>query len=160
MTALNLGYEHYFTDISKWYSRISLYAKLAITNLSVMSFEGSNSTENSTEFGAGVSFYPFTRPNVTNEFIWYGSLDAMTGSTQATFLPGDNATKLEESLNGTITSFSFGGGVKFYTNSGFGAKMSLDYYIRGDKFAPDSTNTVWIKNKQGPRVTMGFSYRM
>lgn len=160
MTAFNFGYELYFADQTQWYSRISLYGQISITNLSVMSFEGSNSTENSTEFGAGFNFYPFTRPNISNEFIWFGAFDAMTGSTTTQIIPGDNATKQQESLNGTVTSFAIGAGVKFYTDNAIGARMRLDYYIRGDEFAPDSSNTIWIKNKQGPRITMGFSYRI
>lgn len=160
MTAFNMGYELYFSDQTKWYSKVSLYGQLTITNLSVMSHEGSNSSENSTEFGLGMSLYPFSAPHKTNQFIWFGSVDAMTGNTTTQINPGDNATKQQESLNGAITSFSVGGGVKFYTDRGIGARMKLDYYIRGDKFSPDSGNTVWIKNKQGPRITMGFSYRI
>jgi hypothetical protein len=159
LTTLNLGYEFYFKDRKQWFSRFSLYGMMALTRASVMSHEGANSSENSTEWGGGVNWYPIIRPDKSNTFIYYGAFDFMMGSTTTTMNPGENSAAKAESLTGAIVSYSIGAGVKFYTNKGYGARMKLDYYMRGDKFGTDSFNTSWIKNKSGPRITMGFSYR-
>ena len=159
MTMINLGFEYYFKDSSKWYSQFSLLGQIAINQASIMSHEGTNTADSSTEFGGGINWYPSGLPDMSGKFIFYGATSFMMGNSVATINPGSSSSASSEQLSAALISFTFGGGVKFYTHEGYGARMQLDYYSRGDSFGEDRFGIDWVKNKVGPRVTMGFSYR-
>ena len=158
-TMLNFGYEYYFKDRAKWYSQFSLLGQIAITQNSVMAHEGTNAADSSTEFGGGINWYLMGPPDMSGKFIWYAATSFMMGNSTTTMNPGANSLASSEQLNASVVSYTLGAGVKFYTSEGFGARMQLDYYARGDSFANDRFNVSWVKNKVGPRVTMGLSYR-
>lgn len=155
---VNIGGEFYSKNEKKWQSRFSLVIQYSMTNTSVMANQGSNVIEKASEYGGGFHWYPFTRPSKTFKLIPYASFMMMLGSVSTTYNPGIEGGS-SEANSGSSTSYSFGGGAKYYLHNGFGARVDFDYYSRGDSFADDTTGTKWITTKSGPRVTVGFSYR-
>jgi len=157
---LNIGGELYFKNQNKWYSSFSLLGVFSLTNTSVMSHEGSAVTESTSEFGGGANWHPFTKTSRAYKVIPYGNFTFLMGSTETAYDPGsENPSGTSISLNGATTAYSFGGGLKFYTHQGYGARIQFDFYNRGDTFAADTNNKTWIKSKSGPRINMGISYR-
>lgn len=160
MTAITLGYEHYFKDEALWFSRVSLLANLSMVKVGAMSHEGTATNDSSNEYGVGINVYPFKRPKFAGEFIYYGNFSLAMGSTTTTYRPGHSApdSVTDKSLSGSILMYSFGAGVKYYTTKAYGARIQFDYISRADQFGSDGYDS-WIKSRSGPRVVMGFSYR-
>lgn len=156
---MNLGGEFYSKDEKKWISRFSLVVQYSMMNSSVMSHEGSNVSENSSEYGGGFHWYPFTRPSKTYKLVPYGRFMMMLGSVSTTYTAGVNGNGQSETLGGSSFAYSFGGGAKYYLHNGFGARAEFEYYSRNDTFAADQNGVKWTTAKSGPKITMGFSYR-
>lgn len=158
---LNLGGEFYTKDEKSWLSRFSLVAQYSMTKSSTMSHEGTNVTEDASEYGGGIHWYPMTRPSRTYKMVPYARFLMMLGSVNTSYEPGlaggVNATA--ENLSGSTVAYTIGAGAKYYIHKGFGARFEFEYYTRGDQFAADANGTKWVTRKSGPRVTMGLSYR-
>jgi hypothetical protein len=158
---LNTGFELYVTDYKKWYSRFSLVAALSLTRNGSSTYRGDVIQENITEFGGGVNWYPLTRPSKVYKFIPFGSFQILVGSVETSFTPSPEIASAApaEVLNAGTFGYLFGGGVKYFTPKGYGAKVSLDYVIRGDSFAADTQQNKYVKTNAGPKITLGFLKR-
>ena len=111
------------------------------------------------EFGFGTNWHPTKLPSVVNEFIPYLHLTFNIGTVKGTYKAGSNAGVPESAANGSTSGFSFGGGYKFYTFKGFGARMLVDYYMRSEKYKEDTAGDIFNKNVAGPRLMLAISYR-
>jgi len=83
------------------------------------------------------------------------------GSVETSFTPSPEIASAApaEVLNAGTFGYLFGGGVKYFTPKGYGAKVSLDYVIRGDSFAADTQQNKYVKTNAGPKITLGFLKR-
>lgn len=156
---LDAGFEYYFPDESKWYSRVSVVGAFRLMRTSVQSLEGSNSSENSSYFGFGLNWYPLTRPSKTYKFIPFGHFGFYLGSTQSAFTGGDSIENFAEDVAGSFTQISFGGGIKYFIHNAYGVMARFDFETRTDKFANDSANQSRDKTGVGPRIFTGLLYR-
>ena len=158
---LDAGLEYFFKDESKWYSRISVLGIFRLLRVSVQSAEGTSTSENSSFFGAGLNWYPLTRPSKVYKFIPFGHFAYYLGSTASGFSPGDSINSIvnSEDTPGSFTSVVLGGGFKYYLHNGYGAFMRLDYEFRSDEFAEDSIQQQRAKTSVGPRIFTGLTYR-
>ena len=156
-----LGGEWYFKDELKWYSRLSFLAHFALDRKSIMSYEGSNTAENASEFGFGVNYHPKAMPSKIHRFIPYLNFTLALGSINSSFNGGKTTGGTQEvSLDASTFSYSAAFGGKYYTTQGFGARAELSYVLRGDAFADDSSGTTWTQTRSGPRILFGLSYRL
>tara|TARA_B100001971_G_C18268036_1_gene596513 strand:+ start:82637 stop:83713 length:1077 start_codon:yes stop_codon:yes gene_type:complete len=156
---IDAGFEYYFPDESKWYSRIGVVGSFRLTRVSVQALEGTDASENSSYFGFGLNWYPLTRPSKTYKFIPFGSFGFYLGSTQSAFNGGDSISNFADDVAGSFTQINLGGGVKYFMHNGFGALVKFDYETRTDSFAEDSSNQQRDKTGVGPRIYTGLLYR-
>ncbi len=153
---IGIGGEFYPRNERAWYSKFSALAEVALMKENSQSYNGSGVTNDITEFSFGANWHPTTLPSVAGEFIPYVHGTVNIGTVQSTLKGG-----IESSSNGATNGFSIGGGFKFYTLRGFGARMLLDYYVRAEKYKEDDSAvpTAYNKSVAGPRLMFAFSYR-
>ena len=155
---MDVGFEYYFKDESKWYSRLSLLAAFRLARTSLLAFEGSEVQENASFFGGGVNWYPLTRPSKTYKVIPFGQFMYYLGSVSSS-VNVQTGTAFSEDLSGALSLISFGGGVKFFIHNGWGASAKLEYQSRVDNFSEDGAGLSWQKVTSGPRFITSLSYR-
>jgi hypothetical protein len=159
-TQLALNGEYYFTDEKRWWSRFSPIIFINIQGRTSLAFQGSKQTEAMTEFGGGVNWHPWAMPSVVNDFIPFFSFNMAMGNVSSIYEPGDEAAGAPaEEAQGSTFGYSFGGGFKFYTAKGWGARAILDYYQRSDKLTDSNTDSTWTRIVSGPRLWVGLGYR-
>ncbi|MAX65952.1 MAG: hypothetical protein CME66_03360 [Halobacteriovoraceae bacterium] len=159
---LKVGGEYYFSAQKSWLSRFSLLASFTIDRRATMSHLGTHVQEESSEFGAGISMYPFAMPTEVYRLIQYVNYTFSLGSTNSTYNVGaENAQNVSDSvsLDASVLSHQFIYGIKYYAPNGFGARLELSYYLRADQYATDSSEISWLKTRTGPRFQVGFGYR-
>jgi hypothetical protein len=122
-------------------------------------YNGAAVTNELNEFGLGTNWHPTKLPSLVNEFIPYLHLTFNIGTVKGTYKAGSNAGVPDSAANGSTSGFSFGGGYKFYTFKGFGARMLVDYYMRTEKYKEDTVGDIFNKNVAGPRLMLAISYR-
>lgn len=159
---LRAGGEWYFDREDQWYTRFSFAFTFSYLRSAGQSFQGMSVSEDTNEFGLGVNLFPFKRPSEVNTILHYFNYTFSLGSTTSRFRQGAEAgvgSRRDESVDGSVLANSFGYGMRYYTTQGYGARIELSYYLRGDTYADDSLGTSWIKTQVGPRVLMGISKR-
>jgi len=158
---LKIGGEWYFEDESKWYSRTSFSVHFGLNRRAVMAHEGSTVREEGSEFGFGISFHPKAMPSKIHKLIPYLNYTLTLGSVNSTYSSGyTTGVATEESLDASVFAHSIGFGGKYYTTQGIGARLEINYYLRGDAFAENEAGTSWVKTRSGPRILFGLSYRL
>ena len=159
-TQLALAGEFYAKDEQQWWSRFSPFGFVNIHNRAQMAFQGSKQQESATEFGAGMNWHPWSMPSVVNDFVPFFGFSMALGTARSTYEPGgENPGAPSSEAQGTTLAYSFGGGFKFYTNKGWGARAVLDYYMRSDKMKDENVDVSWTRNVSGPRLWVGMGYR-
>lgn len=157
---IGLGGEFYPQKERDWYSRFSIQAMVNLMRLNNQAYNGSSSTNDLTEFSAGVNWHPTKLPSQTMAFIPYLHLSANFGTVKSTFKPGqENPGGDEFSADGASSGFSAGFGYKFFTAKGFGARAIVDYYFRSEKYNEDEATNTFNKDVGGPRFMIGLGYR-
>jgi|GEM_PF-6254106 len=128
---------------------------------SLLSFDGSITDSVLLEYGGSLQFY-ISNPHRSNSAILYLTGGAALGKITDAFAGGANLPASSNTLEvqGDSRSLFAGLGLKYHLKSGFGMRMLLDYYMRQDSFIiSTSNNEEWLRNKQGPRLMLGISYR-
>jgi len=157
---IGIGGELYPQKERDWYSHFSVVGEFALMRENSQGYNGAGVTNELTEFSFGLNWHPTKLPSLANEFIPFIHATFNIGTVKAAYKAGANNGTLESSANGATSGFSIGGGYKFYTFKGFGARMMLDYYMRTEKYKEDSNGTdIFNKNVAGPRLMMALSYR-
>lgn len=159
-TGITIGGEYYFKNISEWYSNISLAGAFSIGQRSLQSHSGEEVSSNTTDFIGLLHLHILKKPFEIYTLIPYLQVGASMGSIKTQYTPG------AENLNGQVAqgtgssmSVMFGGGLKYYTPKGFGARVILEYFSRKDDFDVDYRDVIWSKTQSGPRFYTGISYR-
>lgn len=152
---IGLSFEYYPQNERSWYSRFSLLGSLNLVKSDAQSYNGLTAKNDYTEFGVGINWHPTKLPSITGEFIPF--LTLAMGFGQVKSVTETAAGDFEAS--GTGNSFSIGGGYKFYTRNGFGARLVLDYYMRKESFDEDDLGQQFNRDLSGPRLQVGMSYR-
>jgi hypothetical protein len=158
---LGLGGELYARREREWYSRFSLEGMLNFMKQDSQAYQGATAANTITELGLGVNWHPTKLPSRTMAFIPYFHGGFNVGSAKSTYTSGTegNGLKTETSATGTTAGFSVGFGYKYYTASGFGARILLDYYMRSEKYKSDDADNAYNKKVGGPRLMVGLGYR-
>lgn len=153
---LDVGFEYYFKDESKWYSRLSLLGAFRMVRSSILAYEGTEVREDASFFGGGVNWYPLVRPSQTYKFVPFGQFMYYMGNLTSSVSPsGGDGTD----LSGAVSLISFGGGAKYFIHNGWGASAKLEYQSRTDDFSEDEGGFTWQKVSSGPRFIVSVSYR-
>ena len=120
--------------------------------LNSQSYNGTGTTNDVTDFEFGTNWHPTKLPSVTMEFIAYLHVGFSVGSVQSTYTAGNelNGASKELSASGMTQGFSAGFGYKYYTASGFGARVLLDYYLRSEAFKEDDAGNKFNRTVSGP----------
>jgi hypothetical protein len=159
-TALTFGGEYYFKEDKLWYGRLSFGAYYSMTKVANMIFSGGSNRDDSHEFGGSLFYHPLAVPSAVNKIIPFGTFSYLMGTSTSTYNPGEeNSVGKDEIVAGVFSGYSLGGGVKYYTAHGYGARITLDYYARTDEFETDEYSVLWTKTHVGPRLYMAISYR-
>lgn len=159
-TQFTFGGEYYAKNQRMWWSRFSPILFVNSMSSGFLSFQGANQTKSLIEFGAGLNWHPWSRPTKVGSFIPFFTIGAATGQVSGEFTPGsENFNGQSNSADGSTFSVNIGGGFKFYSHKGYGARMVIDYYSRNDTYAEDVNGNSWVASSTGPRVYMGLSYR-
>jgi hypothetical protein len=157
---LSANLEYYYKNEKEWWSRFSPYGFVNIHNRMNSAFQGSKQTESITEFGGGINYHPWAMPSTINEFIGFMGFGFGLGQISSIYEPGaENPGGPTDEATGSSISYSIGGGFKFYTATGWGARVIFDYYTRGDTLTESLGNTTWTRTASGPRLLVGMGYR-
>lgn len=157
---IGLGGELYPQREREWYSKFSIEAMINVMRANSQAYDGSTSTNDVTEFMAGVNWHPTTLPSKTMTFIPYFHLAGGVGTVKSTFKAGQETNGTQDiSANGSTASFSGGFGYKFFTRNGFSARALVDYYMRSEKYKEDDALNTFTKKVGGPRFMIGLGYR-
>lgn len=156
---MDAGFEYYFSDESKWYSRLSLLGAFRMIRTSSLAYEGSELQENSSFFGGGFNWYPFTRPSNAYRFIPFGQVMYYMGSVSSN-ITSRSGEEFSGDLSGSVSMISVGGGLKYYIHNGWGASAKLEYQSRVDSFSEEEGSGLsWQKASGGPRFVIALRYR-
>lgn len=154
---IGLGAELYSQKERDWYSRFSLMGGVNIMRLNSQAYNGVNANNDVTEFQLGVNWHPGTMPSATYRFIPYFHVSGSIGNVKSEYVDGISGESL--STNGSTNGFSIGFGYKYYTQKGFGGRVLLDYYQRGEELEEDTLVQAYSRTVNGPRLLLGLSYR-
>lgn len=156
---LGLGGEYYAVREREWYARFSLIGQVGMMRENSQAYNGAAVTNELTEFSFGTNWHPTKMPSLVNEFIPYLHVAYNIGAVKSTYKAGTNGGVLDASASGVTSGFSIGGGYKFYTHKGFGARFLLDYYRRSETYKEDLVGNTHNKLVSGPRLLLAISYR-
>lgn len=157
---IGLGGEYYARREREWYSKFSVIGGVDLMRENAQAYNGAAVTTDLTEFSFGTNWHPTKLPSLANEFIPYLHVSAHIGTVKSTYKAGTNSdANPDMDSNGGTSGFSIGGGYKFYTFRGFGARFLLDYYMRQEKYKEDIKQLTMNRKVGGPRLMLGISYR-
>ncbi|MEX0799523.1 MAG: hypothetical protein WD025_08760 [Bacteriovoracaceae bacterium] len=158
---LDVGFEYHFEDENQWYSSVAFLGAFRMARSSVLAFEGTEVQESASLFGGGFNWYPLTKPSRTYRFIPFGQFIYYMGSVASSFTlsQASHGSTKSDNLSGSVSMFTFGGGVKYYLHNGWGASVKVELESRADSFAEDQVGVMWQKVSSGPRVMTALSYR-
>jgi hypothetical protein len=156
---LNLSWEHYLKNEQDWWGRFSPILFYQVLRQQTLAFQGSQQSSSINEFGGGLNWHPWRPPSQASEFIPYFNFSMSAGRSETNYEPGaENASLNSTNITGRTFAVSMGGGVKFYTMKGYGARMMIDYHSRNENFT-DLSNVSSKRSFAGLRIFSGFSYR-
>jgi len=157
---MRVGAEWYFKTQSELYDRFSFVTSFTIDRKAVMAHHGTYVSEQSSEFGFGVSMYPFERPSKTRTIISYINYTFGLGSSSSAYIIGEEFVGYpSETLDASTIIHDFSYGLKYNTNNGFGVRGEFSYRLRSDEYGSSQDGTSWLKSRTGLKVLWGVSYR-
>ncbi len=152
---ITLGVEKYFFQTKSFLSSISFIGFLHKRSASLG--QDIQIQEDLFEFGAGIHYHFTPTTYATHTLIPFGLFDFGIGNITLTNTVSGSTTTSEPSIKGTSKFISFGGGVKYVLNNGFGFRGIIDYYSSSESYAyASSTGT---RSLAGLRLQAGLSYR-
>jgi len=157
----SVGIEKYFKAESTFFSSISVFLLFHSTNNSSQSIQGQEIDHTINEWGGGLSFH-FLSPALSyGRPIAYitggGGISYVSDTARLSTAGGESIT--EETIDGRGYFGFFGVGLKYFTETGFGMRASLDYYRRVEEYDFSANGTEYSKDAYGPRFIIGLSYR-
>ncbi len=155
----HLAWEHYFKSEHEWWGKFSPVLFYQVQRQQSLAFQGSQQNSSISEFGGALNWHPWNSPSQANAFIPYLNFSMSVGRSTTTYEPGaENASIASQNLSGSTFAFGMGGGIKFFTMKGYGARILIDYHARNENFE-DTTGLSSKRSLAGLRLFSGFSYR-
>ncbi len=156
----SVGIEKYFDSPGSFLEKLSFFALLHSGNYQTTSVQGSQVTSAVFEYGIGAHYHFGGSPLSYNKFIPFagGSIGVGSVSDDVQVL-SSNSTSPSVTEEGSSSFLSVAGGLKYYTRSGFGARIILDYYQRSETYEIENSEENFVKTVSGPRVLLGLAYR-
>ncbi len=154
----SFGIEKYFDMKTSFIGKTSLHLFFHKSSQQAVGLAGTQLLLDVLSYGLGASYH-FTNPLQYGKFI--GLLTAsfgVGGTSDSVQFQSNSVTTEPETLEGSSSSFSLGLGGKYYLRNGFGARLLIDFYQRGEAYSIDDGNE-YTKTVTGPRIQMGLSYR-
>lgn len=155
--ALSLSLEKYFQNPQSFWRNFSFLVSLDYQSFSFdenLAREGSV-PEDLFGLGLGVNYHLFQDPFVSGGFIPFIGLGLGFGSRTFNLIDGSTAY-LEDA---DLFYFNIGIGAKYFTDSGWGFRASLDYYSRSMTGKTAINGAMPEISATGPRFWLGMSYR-
>lgn len=149
---LSFGIELYLAKIFQSLNRISIIGHGQLSSSSGVGLNGNSSTTTVFEYGLGGKFY-FSSPMKLFKSIFYVKGMFAVGTGDMTY----SVSGADESVGSTISSFVFGGGLRYFFTKGYGIDVGVDYYERTETFAVIGETLSRVVS--GPRAVIGVSYR-
>ena len=154
--SFTLGVEKYFLNTSGFIRNVSVFGFLNKKTIEAGSSDVTT-TSDWLDYGLGVNYHFYNRPNDVNALIGYVTASFGLGSvTDTTSLPV-NGTMEETELSGSSNFFSVGVGMKYLMRNGVGMRAVLDYYTTNQEVT--IAEEVVTTKLSGPRIQIGLSYR-
>lgn len=155
----SIGLEKYFNKPNSFLGKISLAGLFHSSSRSVTSAQGQQTSNTVTEYGVGAYFHYIAPALSYGRIIGFSGGSIGIGSVSDTIdLLSASTSQSSTTVEGSSSFFSVATGIKYYTESGFGARAILDYYQRSESYEFDNGDT-FNKNVAGPRLLLGLSYR-
>lgn len=164
----SLGVEKYFAQKNSWLAQFSMFFFLHKFTKEVTAVRGGKTNLDGLEYGLGLNYHFWESPLTYGKVIGYvsGSFGVGDVSDAIESVDTSSGETSNEELSGEATFVSVGGGFKYYIQNGFGARVFIDYYRRGETYAiqqDDGSGNVenleFTKTLTGPRIQFGLSYR-
>lgn len=163
----SLGIEKYFAQKNSWLSQMSIFFMFHKHTKEVTAVSGGKTSLDGLEYGLGLNYHFWESPLTYGKVIGYVSGSFGVGDVSDTIETVDSSgTSTLNELAGESTFVSIGGGFKYYVQNGFGARLFIDYYRRGETYAvaqDDGSGNIknldFTKTLTGPRIQFGMSYR-
>ena len=151
----SLGVEKYFNSPKSFFDNVSLFGFITKSGIDMSSADTNTESYDVFGYGGGINYHFGKGPFVYNNLNWFASFSAGMASVESTSstTAGNTTT-----LSGSALFFSGGAGVKYYSASGWGGRVLLDYYYRGESYEMDGGD-VYTTAVTGPRLQFGLSYR-
>lgn len=154
--SFTLGVEKYFLNTSGFFRNVSVYGFLNKKTIETGSSDVST-TSDWLDYGLGVNYHFYNRPNEINALIGYGTASFGLGSVTDTTSMPINGNMQETELSGSSNFFSVGVGMKYLMRNGVGMRAVLDYYTTSQEVT--IAEEVVTTKLSGPRIQIGLSYR-
>ncbi len=157
---ISIGFEKYFIGMNNWLNNVSIHALFFNSAKNVQALEGSQSQVSAREIGLGANYHLFNSPNTFGKMIGHLTVTYGVGLvTDFITIKTLNSEETPKEFEGSSNFISIGFGVKYYAYNGFGLKLYLDYYQRGEFYVVENNDDDFTKNISGPRFQVGLSYR-
>lgn len=154
--SFTLGVEKYFLNTSGFFRNVSVFGFLNKKTIESGSADLST-TSDWLDYGLGVNYHFYNRPDDVNALIGYGTASFGLGSVTDTTSMPVNGTMEETELSGSSNFFSVGVGMKYLMRNGVGMRAVLDYYTTNQEVT--IAEEVVTTKLSGPRIQIGLSYR-
>ena len=156
----SIGLEKYFNSPNSFLGKMSFFGVIHSGNYQTTSIQGSQITSSVFEYGVGAYYHFGASPLSYNRFIPFagGSIGIGNVSDDIQVLTA-NSTTPSTTEEGTSSFISAAAGLKYFTRSGFGARIMLDYYQRSETYEIENSDENFVKTVAGPRVLLGLAYR-
>ena len=157
---LSLGFEKYFLGLNNWLKDVSLFAMYFSSSKNIQNLEGSQTTVSASEFGVGVNYHFLNPANTFGKMVAHLTFAYGVGVVSDFItIKTLNSQEDPKQFEGSSNFMSIGVGIKYYAFNGFGLRMMLDYYQRGELYVVGNSEDDFTKNTSGPRFQVGLGYR-
>lgn len=155
----SIGLEKYFYSPNSFLGKVSFLGLFHSSNNTITSAQGQQLKTSVTEYGVGVHFHYIAPTLSYGRLIGFSGVSIGVGSvSDSVEILSGSSTQEASPLEGSSNFLSLATGIKYYTESGFGARAMLDFYRRSESYVFDD-ETNFTKVVSGPRLLVGLSYR-
>jgi len=155
----SIGLEKYFNKPKSFLNKVSFLGLIHTSSNSVTSSQGTLIKSSIFEYGLGVHIHYISPVLSYGRLIGFSGISLGVGSASDTIeVLSNSTTQSGNVLDGSASFISFATGIKYYTRTGFGVRVMLDFYRRSESYIFDD-ETNFTKIVSGPRLLVGMGYR-
>lgn len=160
----SIGIEKYFSKSRGFLQQLSVFALVHSGSRTMTSLNGQSIEESVFEYGGGLHYHFLSSPFALSRFIPFvgASFGIGSVSNQTKFVGNNTANEDGPVSDGSNSFLSFGGGMKYYTQSGIGFRALIDLYTRNETYVFEEDgkeDTEVTRAVSGPRIQLGLAYR-